>query len=115
MKKSKPVITETIELDDGVCVVASGDVDLSRSPVLRDELFAIVDRRPGRLVVDLSNVEYMDSSGIATLIEAYKRLDGNQAKMVIFGLQPRVQGIFEIARMDQVFHLAKDLDAAKSV
>ncbi|MGP1310428.1 MAG: STAS domain-containing protein, partial [Phycisphaerales bacterium] len=67
--------TDTIEIQTenrgGAAIVRpKGDVDLQRSPVLREHLKSVSDRKPSRLVVDLSEVSYMDSSGVATLVEA---------------------------------------------
>jgi anti-sigma B factor antagonist len=109
------VITRTESFAEGVCVVIAGEIDLSRSPELRTGLLQVAKDKPRRLVVDLSNVPYMDSSGVATLVEALQQQRKNQGKMVLCGLQPKVRSIFEIARLDMVFSIATDVEAAKSV
>lgn len=108
-------IQRTEKLADGLLVTLSGDIDLSRSPSLRHELLELVKQQPKRLVVDLSAVPYMDSSGVATLIEALQHQRKAGAKMVLCGLQPKVRSIFEIARLDAVFKIVTDCEAAKSI
>jgi anti-sigma B factor antagonist len=93
-------------------VWAEGDIDLGRSPVLRESLRRASAERPGRLVIDLSLVEYMDSSGVATLVEALQLSRKNATVLVLCGMKDRVRSIFEIARLDTVFTIATSLDAA---
>jgi len=89
-----------------------GDVDLSRAPSLRTALAEAIDARPGKLVVDLTDVPYMDSSGVATFVEAMQLCRKDGTTLVLCALQERVTSIFEIARLDMVFTIVKDLDAA---
>ncbi len=106
------IIASREALDDGIYVALAGDIDLSRSPVLRAELMAIAKSRPGRLIVDLADVPYMDSSGVATLVEALQALRKGGGTMILCNLQPKVLSIFEIARLDMVFTIVEDKDAA---
>ena len=70
--------------------------------------------QPGlsRLVVDLSGVSYMDSSGVATLVEAMQVQRQKDNKLVLCALQPRVKGIFQISRLDTMFTIADDRETA---
>ena len=89
-----------------------GDIDLARAPGLRTHLVAALDGRPDRLVVDLSQVEYMDSSGVATLIEAMQVARNRGSRLLLCGLRDRVRSILEIARLDMIFTIVGDLDEA---
>jgi anti-sigma B factor antagonist len=91
-----------------------GEIDLHRSPQLKQELSAIIDRQPGCILVDLSRVSYMDSSGLAVFVEALQRLSGSGGKFGLFGLGQSVRHIFEIARLDQVFRIFPDESAARA-
>ncbi len=97
-----------------VIVSPDGDIDLTASPVLRQELQKVQKNHPARLVVDLGGVTYMDSSGVATLVEAMQVSRRQSSDMVICRLQERVQSIFEIARLDTVFRIEPTLDDALS-
>jgi len=94
-------------LGDGEAVIVSlsGDIDLHRSPAVRAELIRQANRRPERLVVDLTGVHYMDSSGVASLIEALQRIKKHKGDMVLVGPSERVLSIFQIARLDTIFRI----------
>ena len=73
----------------------------------------LLSSSPKRLVVDLTQVELMDSSGVATLIEVLQvqRKDGR--KLVLCGLQDKVRSVFEITRLNEVFVIVDDRSAAQ--
>lgn len=89
-----------------------GEVDLHVSPAVAASLQQVVDTKPPQLVVDLSQVSYIDSSGLAVLIEAMQNVAAYGGKFALAGLQENVRPIFEIARLDQVFRIFPDVDAA---
>lgn len=90
-----------------------GAIDLHVSPELRASLRTIIDEeKPKRLVVDLSHVPFIDSSGIAVLIGAMQSLEHEGGTFLIAGAQEGVRMIFESARLDQYFRLYPDVDAA---
>jgi anti-sigma B factor antagonist len=89
-----------------------GEIDLSRAPALRTHLSQAISDKPVRLVIDLKEVPYMDSSGVATFVEAMQLARRNESKLVLCGLQDRVRSIFEIARLDMVFTIVDDCDEA---
>ncbi len=63
---------------------------------------------PKRLVLNLSQVPYMDSSAIAVLVEALQKIRKSGGRIFLTDLQPRVKGLLEIARLDSIFVVAKD-------
>ncbi len=89
-----------------------GEIDLHVSPRVAAALGAMIDQRPERLVVDLSAVSYIDSSGLAVLIEGMQNVEAYGGKFVLAGLQEKVRPIFEMARLDQVFIIFPHVDAA---
>ena len=102
------------EIDDTATVVRPcGDVDLSRAPSLREQISVVQNRRPNRLIIDLSGVPYMDSSGVATLVEALQVARRTGGKLILCGLQDKVRSIFEIARLDAVFLITATLAEAR--
>lgn len=112
-RKNADQMTIQCEQRGGATVVSPvGDVDLTGSPALRTELKRVLGGRPERVVVDLSQVPYMDSSGVATLVEAMQICRKNGMKLVLCGLQSKVKSIFEIARLDTVFTIVPDAAAA---
>ena len=63
-------------------------------------LNAMIDKKPKRLVVDLSSVTYIDSAGLAALIEAMQKVEGYGGKFLLAGLQEAICDIFESVRLD---------------
>ena len=107
------LISTRTELSGAATVVSpSGDIDLGRSPTLRAHLKQVQSKKPPRLIVDLGLVEYMDSSGVATLVEALQTARKQQASMVLGNMQDKVRSIFEIARLDTVFQIVPDVKTA---
>ena len=100
------------QLPDATVLRPQGEIDLARSPELRTRLKQEVDAKPKRLVVDLSGVAYMDSSGVATLVEAFTRARAAGTKLVLAGLQPKVKSIFTISRLDTVFAIVTTVEDA---
>ena len=91
-----------------------GDIDLYQSPVVKGKLDELIQRKMGRILVDLSRVNYIDSSGLALFIECLQRIGAYGGKLGLFGLPPSVAHIFEIARLDQVLHLYPDETTARA-
>ena len=89
-----------------------GEIDLHVSPRITAALATMIEKKPTRLVVDLSAVTYIDSSGLAALIEGMQNVDAYGGKFILVGLQENVKPIFEIARLDRVFIIFPDVDSA---
>jgi anti-sigma B factor antagonist len=101
-------IEQTEPLADGALMKLRGEIDLSQSPEVRVGLLELAKAKPARLVVDLTDVSYMDSSGVATLVEALQQQRKHNGQMILCGLQPKVRSIFEIARLNLVFTIVED-------
>jgi len=89
-----------------------GEIDLHVSPSIATSMKAKIAEKPPQFVVDLSRVSYIDSSGLAVLIEGMQNVNSYGGKFSLAGLQESVRPIFEIARLDQVFRIFPDVDAA---
>lgn len=89
---------------DGVLILElSGEIDLRHSPALRRLLQAKAAERVPALLLDFTGVKYIDSSGLATLIEYYQNSRVYAGKMAVAELSPRVRSIFELVRLNEVF------------
>lgn len=109
-------IQVTVEVVNGATILRpQGEVDLSRAPSLRVQLDQAQANAADRLIIDLTNVPYMDSSGVATLVEAMQVARRENRKLILCALQDRVRSIFEIARLDMVFTIVASADDAMSV
>jgi anti-sigma B factor antagonist len=89
-----------------------GDIDLHRSPEVKETLEPLIAEKIPRILLDFSKVSYIDSSGLATMIETLQRVQNYGGKFAMFGLRDSVRTVFEIARLDQIFPLFPDEAAA---
>jgi len=91
-----------------------GEVDLHHSPTLRKALMdlMLVNRA---VIVDLGQVEYIDSSGIASLVEAYQMTRRNGGRFVLANISLAAMRVLQLARLDKVFTLADSVEAALSI
>ena len=112
MTSGQEMIVEVVQQDETVIASPVGEIDLARSPSLRNHLAEVLAKQPPRLIIDLSQVPYMDSSGVATLVEALQQTRSKGCTLVLAGMQDRVRSVFEIARLDTVFTIAADTDTA---
>ena len=90
---------------DAVVLAVEGSVDIYSSPQLRGELKVPLDAQTGHIVIDMGGVTFVDSSGLATLIEALqgtKKYDGN---LRLCCLSPTVLGVFQLANLDSIFSI----------
>jgi len=83
----------------------AGDIDLNRSLDFQKSLLDVLEDAPRRVVVNLSGVGYMDSSGVASLVKLLSRTRRCGSQLCLVGLTPRVKNLFEITRLDVVFTL----------
>lgn len=112
MNDTRDMEIQSEQIDDALILRPIGDIDLGRAPALRVRLREAVQERPGRLIVDLDQVPYMDSSGLATLVEAMRSTQQAGSKLILCAMQHRVRSLMEIARLDLVFTIADSTEDA---
>ncbi len=115
MSKAEELRIGSQVIADGVIVRPAGEIDLSCAAMLRQELGRVQNERPRRLIIDLAGVPYMDSSGVATLVEAFQIARRAGTRLILCGLQDKVRSIFEIARLDMVFKIVGTIDDAMAL
>ena len=89
--------------DAGTVVRLGGEIDMHVSPELHRSLAELCAEKPKRLVLDLSAVEYLDSSGIGSLVEIYRRIMKDDGRLILLSPSERVTGVLEITKLDQFF------------
>jgi anti-sigma B factor antagonist len=80
-----------------------GEIDLHISPRVERSLASMIAKRPEHVVVDLSGVTFIDSSGLAVLINAMQDVNKYGGKLTLSGITQNVRSILEMARLDQFF------------
>jgi anti-sigma B factor antagonist len=90
----------------------SGEIDLNAKPNVVAQLEPLIEKKSPAIVVDLSNVSYVDSSGLAIFLDALQRVRSYGGKIALAGLRANVRVVFEIAKLDQVFQIFDDRESA---
>ena len=103
------ITTEILESKDrgsSVVIAPAGEVDMHESPRLRTALIQAIAGRPAAVVVDLAGVTFIDSSGVATLVEAMKLAKAAGSPLILCSMNDQVRDVFALARLDKFFTLA---------
>jgi anti-sigma B factor antagonist len=99
--------------DSGVTTLApKGEIDLHASPKLREALHEQVEKKAPVLLTDFSGVGYIDSSGLATLVEYVRDAKSFDGKFALYALQPKVKMVFELVRLNELFTITDTRDEA---
>jgi len=92
--------------DNAIVLDVSGDIDLSSSPEVRKALLReLRDNRIPRVAVNLRQVRYIDSSGVASLVEGLKASRDSGARFILFGLGTIVREVLQLSRLVRVFEI----------
>jgi anti-sigma B factor antagonist len=103
---------DMLEREGAIVLSPKGEIGYQEAPGFRTYIRAAYDKKPARVVADLSSVSYMGTPGVATLVEALQISKRTQTPLVLCGMSERVRAIFEIARLQTVFKIVTDVDTA---
>src|SRR6516164_981645 len=94
-------------LDRTTILDVSGDIDLATSPELRKALLReLREMRIPRVVLNLKAVKYVDSSGVASLVEGLKASRDLGSRLILFGLNSAVREVLQLSKLIRVFEIA---------
>ena len=99
----------TRRIDSASIVDVSGNIDMSNSPEVRKTILReIRDQAVSRVALNLSGVQYIDSSGVASLVEGLKASKDRGARFVLFGLNDSAREVLKISRLLKLFEIYDD-------
>ncbi len=101
IRKAKPGSHRILALE--------GEIDMSVSPRVAADLRALIRDKPEKVVIDLSKVSYIDSSGLAVLINGMQKVEAYRGKLYLVGMREAVQIVFETSRLDQAFRIRRNV------
>ena len=104
MSRKNPMRISTQDLPGTTIVDVSGDVDMSTSPNFRRALLESL-KKSARLAVNLTEVRYVDSSGIASLVEVFKAARDAEKRLILFGLNKAVHEVLQLTRLSKIFEI----------
>ena len=94
-----------------IVAVKDPRIDAAVAIEFKDAMRTQTEGGPDLVVLDLSNVEFIDSSGLGAIVAAMKNL-GAERRLALAGLTPAVERVFKLTRMDSVFHVFPTLQGA---
>ncbi len=92
--------------DQGTRLVVAGELDIATVDEFREQLETLVDHARSPVFVDLSGIEFMDSSNIAALLAAHFRAEEADAELIVVAPSPACRRVFEILDLGNVLHIA---------
>lgn len=108
-------LTVSREDMDGIAVIRpQGEVDVYTAPTLKEHLLGAFDSGRTRMVIDLSGVGFLDSSGLGVLVGALKRANEASGALRIVCSSDPILKIFRLTGLDAVFAIDPDIDSATS-
>lgn len=111
--ESSPELQLSSEVLQGIHVLrASGEVDLSVKEQFERRIDEAVEGAHSPLVIDLTDVRYMDSSGLNVLARAQRRMTARNDRLCIVLQDPHLQKVFEMMGFDKLFRIYQTLDHA---
>ena len=96
-------IRDVRKAENAIVVSLHGEVDLHSSPDVHQRLLAVAAQAPRLLVVNMSELRFIDSSGVGVLVDVFRRMRTYGGRMALAGAVPRVRSVFEITKLDQFF------------
>jgi anti-sigma B factor antagonist len=106
----------TTDLGEGiVCVSVTGELDLLAAPAVKHSLMDVINGGTNRLVVDLSDATFIDSTTLGVLVGANKRLRTREGVLVVACGTANIRTIFEVTLLDRVFDIVDSRETALSV
>src|SRR3712207_5437162 len=93
-------------------IAVRGEVHVSTAPEFSERLNDAIAKGMTGVVIDMTNVEFIDSTGLSVLLNALRRVTRNQGSLALAVSNPTVLRLFEITRLDSTFDIAPDREAA---
>ncbi len=101
---------------DTVIITFTCEIDFNNATALNRYLTHTADENPDqKIIADFVNVDYIDSSGIATLLQAVAHFQSRQINLILCNLKDQVRSIFQIARLDSIFNISDTQETALSL
>lgn len=89
-------------------------LDSISSPVFEERLLELISRGERNLLLDFSSLDYMNSAGLKALLIAARKLEPEQGKIILCGINTSVYTIFELTGFSKIFTIAADRDQARA-
>jgi anti-sigma B factor antagonist len=90
-----------------VCHI-DGEIDINSSPDIKKAFDKLITQKTPKIVINLSRVTYVDSSGLATLVEILKNMRSYGGRMRLANMSSKIKSLFEITKLEKLFEIMVD-------
>src|SRR5579875_3798004 len=106
------VVLEVEQHPSYTLIRASGYLDISTSPRLREKILGVASDAPSLLLLDLGSIEFLDSSALGVILNGWKLMQAEGGTLAVISPQARITKIFEITALNLSIHLYQSTDDA---
>lgn len=96
-----------------VCHI-DGEIDINSSPGIKKSFDKLIAKKEPKVVINFSKVTYVDSSGLATLVEILKNMRQYGGRLRLTNLAPKIKSLFEITKLEKLFEILAEEEEATS-
>ena len=100
------------DVDGWTVVAASGEIDVAAAPELREQLVSLIADGTSQIVVDLEEVDFIDSTGLGVLVGAVRRARGADGDVRLVCTNSRILKVFGVTGLDEVFVIGTSVEDA---
>lgn len=101
------------EVNETTCLVTPGEeIEVYNAAELKEELMSILDGTHSNIIINLENVEYIDSSGLGVLVSTLKRVNIDSGKLILMSPKSAIKQILDLTSLDKVFKIVDNKESA---
>jgi anti-sigma B factor antagonist len=109
---TKPLTVEVSQRPGGVVVRLGGACTMEVASQISEALIKLADQRPTLVAVDMTNLDFIESSGLGGIIAGYLKLRRHKGELRVVSPRPAIREILELTRLTQLFKVYDSVDAA---
>ena len=98
--------------EDHILIAMTGELTIHTAPDFHKSLLEFDSTPDGHWVFDLGKITYIDSAGVGTLVDIFRRSKKNGSRMSLVGMNPQVRSVFEITKLDKFFPIFESVQDA---
>ncbi|KAB7704812.1 anti-sigma factor antagonist [Bacillus aerolatus] len=98
------------EMEQYTKVKIVGEIDAYTAPKLRETIFPYAEKKNTKIVIDLSEVSYMDSTGLGVFVGLFKSLNANEGTLQLTGLSERLRRLFDITGLADIMNINSEVE-----
>ncbi len=106
---------EVSRLNEKILLKLEGDIDIAVAPQLREALEKILEEGAKKIVIDITNVPFIDSTGLGLFVNAYKKVSQRGGWVAFVGASRAIRKIFQLTKLEVLFKFCDTIEEASSL